>query len=603
MEMDFPSANDAQPLISVIITSYNYGHYISESIASVLRQDFPSFELIVVDNASTDTTDEIVQPFLADPRFRYIKNDVNIGLAPNHNRGLAFARGRFINFVSADDKLLPGHLRRCYDFLALHPATDMVYCGVIFINAESLPYGVRAMSGQLPVDYDGGRNELAAQLAEGCYIPWPSMLARRALYDELGGLDNMTGADYEITVRWAAARKTFAYLRTPSSCIRLHGPQASGAAYVKDGRDLTDYITMLERSVTPETADLIGQHSGAISRHLVQRGNWFRQFNDGALPAGLAPRYEEMLARLADVPRPTLTDDLHGRPLISVIARVENVLGMMRTLGTIAAQEDAPPWEVIVVGEGGPDFGPLLQTLPDAGRIRFVRMDERGPAGGARNLGIRLASGRIITYCEPGTTYTPKHFANLYEGFKSGARVVRTGTRYLLGTSQDGTPNTVTHEMFIQGFYRDGNDEDRDLVAPGVPIDAIAHFADAIDAIGLWRTDIPCGESWEFWLRLRHLGHAYVHDASADVRTIRERVLPDARMVAVAQSIYRAYPVSNGSPLVARRGDYLANLTAVLERGPAAVADENSAIATAAMLAGIQNAVFNGPAASQIGAG
>ena len=97
----------------------------------------PSLELIVVDNASTDNTDEVVARFSGDSRLRYYKNPTNIGLAPNHNRGLELARGKYILFVSADDKLLPGHLRRCYDYLEAHPAIDMVYTGVVFINAES----------------------------------------------------------------------------------------------------------------------------------------------------------------------------------------------------------------------------------------------------------------------------------------------------------------------------------------------------------------------------------------------------------------------------------------------------------------------------------
>src|SRR5665213_3484436 len=181
--MDSALAQCERPLISVIITSYNYAHYLGESVSSVLMQDVPNLELIVVDNASTDTTDEVIARFSGDSRLRYYKNATNIGLAQNHNRGLELARGAFILFVSADDRLLPGHLRRCLDYLEAHPAIDMVYTGAIFIDANSRPFDVRHMGGQLPVDYDGGRNEFAAQLTEGCYVPWPSMLARRSLYD------------------------------------------------------------------------------------------------------------------------------------------------------------------------------------------------------------------------------------------------------------------------------------------------------------------------------------------------------------------------------------------------------------------------------------
>jgi glycosyltransferase involved in cell wall biosynthesis len=84
--MDSAPAQGERPLISVIITSYNYAHYLSESISSVLTQNVNDIELIVVDNASTDNTDEIVAAFSSDPRLHYYKNATNIGLTPRLHR-------------------------------------------------------------------------------------------------------------------------------------------------------------------------------------------------------------------------------------------------------------------------------------------------------------------------------------------------------------------------------------------------------------------------------------------------------------------------------------------------------------------------------------
>jgi len=93
-----------QPKISVCIPTYNYGRFISEAIDSVLGQTFSDFELLVADNASTDSTEEIVRQFAAqDARIRYVRHESNLGMVGNWNYCLREARGKYIKFLFADD--------------------------------------------------------------------------------------------------------------------------------------------------------------------------------------------------------------------------------------------------------------------------------------------------------------------------------------------------------------------------------------------------------------------------------------------------------------------------------------------------------------------
>lgn len=104
-------------LVSIIMPSYNTAKYIAESIRSVLAQTYEKWELLIVDDCSTDNTDEIVKPFLADERIRYFKNEKNSGAALTRNRAMHEARGEWIAFLDSDDLWNPEKLEKQIAFM------------------------------------------------------------------------------------------------------------------------------------------------------------------------------------------------------------------------------------------------------------------------------------------------------------------------------------------------------------------------------------------------------------------------------------------------------------------------------------------------------
>lgn len=104
-------------LVSIIMPSYNTAKYIAESIQSVLDQTYKNWELIIVDDFSTDNTDEIVRPFLVDERIHYLKNELNSGAAVSRNRALREAKGRWIAFLDSDDLWMPEKLEKQISFM------------------------------------------------------------------------------------------------------------------------------------------------------------------------------------------------------------------------------------------------------------------------------------------------------------------------------------------------------------------------------------------------------------------------------------------------------------------------------------------------------
>ncbi len=97
-------------LVSIIMPSYNTAQYIEQSIKSVIAQTYKNWELVVVDDCSTDNTDEIVEQFLTDKRIKYLKNEHNSGAAVSRNRALREAKGKWIAFLDSDDLWMPEKL-------------------------------------------------------------------------------------------------------------------------------------------------------------------------------------------------------------------------------------------------------------------------------------------------------------------------------------------------------------------------------------------------------------------------------------------------------------------------------------------------------------
>ncbi|WP_278404205.1 glycosyltransferase family 2 protein [Pseudoalteromonas ruthenica] len=103
--------------VSIIMPAYNVEDYIEESIRSVIEQTYSNWELIIIDDRSTDQTISKVEPFLADNRIKLLVNECNLGGAGTRNRGIDMASGRFIAFLDSDDLWSPEKLEQQVDFM------------------------------------------------------------------------------------------------------------------------------------------------------------------------------------------------------------------------------------------------------------------------------------------------------------------------------------------------------------------------------------------------------------------------------------------------------------------------------------------------------
>lgn len=186
-------------LVSIVMPSYNTGNLIADSIKSVLSQTYHNWELIVVDDCSSDDTDEVVSLF-ADERIKYIKNDKNSGAAVSRNRALKEAKGKWVAFLDSDDLWFPEKLEKQINFMKSNKY-HFSYTEYEEMNAEGADTGV-IVSGPRHISKSGMYN-----------FCWPGCLT--VMYDreyvgEVQIADIKKNNDYAMWLK--VCKKTDCYL-------------------------------------------------------------------------------------------------------------------------------------------------------------------------------------------------------------------------------------------------------------------------------------------------------------------------------------------------------------------------------------------------------
>jgi len=128
--LSFPNMATEEPLLTIAIPTFNSAHLLPDAIASIMRQGLDDFEILIIDNASEDNTEEVVRLF-ENPRIRYLRNPSNLGACENGNRCLANSRGRYFKLLCADDVLLDRVLLKQLNILETRPDVALVTCGYL----------------------------------------------------------------------------------------------------------------------------------------------------------------------------------------------------------------------------------------------------------------------------------------------------------------------------------------------------------------------------------------------------------------------------------------------------------------------------------------
>ena len=212
-------ARDRMPLVSVMMPAYNAGIFIGQAIESVLTQTYPHWELVIVDDGSTDGTSKVIERYV-DRRIKVI-SQLNRGEATARNVALEAVQGEYLAFLDADDMWLPDHLEQAVSYLVNHPDADAVYTDGHYCDQDGNL--LRTLSSLRRGPFEGRLFEQLVRASDVFGPPTCVVLIRHLIQQHDLTFDPgiVIGPDWDFMTRYAE-HACFGYVDQPTCLYRVH---------------------------------------------------------------------------------------------------------------------------------------------------------------------------------------------------------------------------------------------------------------------------------------------------------------------------------------------------------------------------------------------
>ncbi|HSY17149.1 MAG TPA: glycosyltransferase, partial [Candidatus Acidoferrales bacterium] len=575
-----PKNRAAAPQVSVVISCHNYVQHLPEAVASVWNQTYRSFEIILVDDGSTDDSPAVAQRLAketpADISFRIIRLE-DVGPTAARRSAIGQARGKYIVPLDADDRIAPEFLAQTVPVLEADAKLGFAYVDTVFFCEKQQRH-------QQP-EYD------FAKLCQGNFISHCSLI-RKAAFDDVSGYDSENWGYYEDWDLWIrlgtkgwfgkhVGEPLFFYRHHFNSSLSLFAGRLDPIykAFLQTrhpGLFPKNVIAAAQATLAemPPGWNLqppmrnIDQLKSLLIRHPGNRHVLY--FLGCALMKGGASTEAETVFKnlLAMHPNDTQAQEalkqltstaVNG--LVSVIVPTYNRPDWLgETLQSILAQTYRN-FEIIVVNDAGPDVSHVIEPLNADGQIRLIRHEKNKGLAGARNTGVRAARGQYIAYLDDDDIYHPHHLATLVSHLQAtGAAVVYSDAHR--GTQRKQGDRYVVVERSVP--YSHDWDGDKILVHNFIPVLCFLHRRECAGAAGWFDESLTTHEDWDLWMRMSRLFEfSHIKQVTCEFRwrddgssMSSERQADFAR---TAKIIYAKNPefVANRPDLQARRQQYI----------------------------------------------
>ena len=278
--------------VSVVTPTYNRARFLPDAVTSVLSQTFGDFELIIVDDGSDDNTRDVLAPFLADRRVRYVYQK-NQGQSHARNLALKQATGDCIAFLDSDDVWAPDKLEKQLAVLQANPGVDIVHGDEATIDEQG-----KVISFENMKRYSG---RITRYLLADNSVSITTALVRRRCFDEMGGFDTSVGVadDYELWLRFSA-RYCYQYEPGIVASYRVMADQISSdkrRRYAANERIIQQFLARYGEVLSP------GERRWGLARFYCRKARYFASAGERGKAVG------------------AIAGALHNAPLDSVVWR------------------------------------------------------------------------------------------------------------------------------------------------------------------------------------------------------------------------------------------------------------------------------------------
>jgi glycosyltransferase involved in cell wall biosynthesis len=490
------------PRFSVIIPAFNREKYIEKSVLSVLDQDFCDFEIIVVDDGSSDTTVKLVNS-ITDKRIRLFQMS-HMGGPGARNVGIKNAVGDFIVWLDSDDVLASGALNAISNTIDLYPDADIFY-GDLLIFDDDFPK--RNLKTKYPDFYKIG--SILPNLIKGNCLPNPGTAVRRSLFAKYGGFDSRFKRchDYQMWSRLADVA-VFKKVDTIVCHWRQHGDSLSAkgeriyeSMVAQDMYDRYPYFRLFPECANSLDGEKIALQ--AMAKILTSLGDQVA-----------ANEYKAKADKVEVVSLPELDTTT---PLVSIILPTCNRPNLLMDALASIKNQTYKHWEVVVINEGEEDIADLLVTILEDDCYRYI--DHRSSFGlsAARNSGLRLSNGQLICFLDDDDLFLPHHLEVVVnQMLKENSTVIYTDAE-IVDETIDGEQriiknraNPYTHDHFSLAKL---------CIQNYIPVNTWVCRWECIQRVGLFDETLKSFEDWDLLLRLaRFYEFVHVPQTTVEVR-------------------------------------------------------------------------------------
>lgn len=441
--------SDNRPLVSVIVTCFNYGRYLKEAVESVVKQTYQNIEVIIVNDGSTDNTKEIAEGLISGyPSYdiRLINQENSGQPAISRNNGIASSRGDYILCLDADDCLAPTMIAECMHVLNSNSRIAIAYTDrQDFDGADQIvPAG----------DYDFAKLRHANQISY-------CALYKKEIWDRVRGYrTNVKGLeDWDFWIAAGARGYTGKRIPKPLLLYRRHDTGVFQEA-IANFRD--------------KFAQIILNNREAYSSSDVSKAQYTLANKDRASKANY--------------------------PLVSVIIPTFNRPDMLRDAINSVLKQTLQDLEIIVVNDAGEDVSGIIHSFND-NRIKLIRHPVNRGLASARTTGIKNASGQYIALLDDDDIFYPDHLETAVGELGETQRVVYTdAVRATYQKKGDGYELADKKTPYSMDY-----DRNKLLLGNIAPVNCFVFDRTLAIKAGLFDETLSTLEDWDFWIRLSAL--------------------------------------------------------------------------------------------------